>query len=164
MGYCMKKILQIILLILIFLCTLIILSKVMHPNKTANLFGLKAFVIKTETMQPTIKKGDLVITKGAKFDELDIDDVIVFNMKNSYNVIQTVREVKENKIITSSNVKQNKKAEVKEDMLQGKYLFKIPFLGNIVLFIKSIYGIIITTILIIFLLYKCITQKRCNAL
>lgn len=160
----MKKILQIILLILIFLCTLIIFSKVIHPNKTANLFGLKAFVIKTETMQPTIKKGDLVITKGAKFDELDIDDVIVFNMKNSYNVIQTVRKVKENKIITSSNVKQNKKAEVKEDMLQGKYLFKIPFLGNIVLFIKSIYGIIITTILIIFLLYKCITQKRCNAL
>ena len=140
MGYYMKKILQIILLILIFLCTLIIFSKVIHPNKTANLFGLKAFVIKTETMQPTIKKGDLVITKGAKFDELDIDDVIVFNMKNSYNVIQTVREVK-------------------EDMLQGKYLFKIPFLGNVVLFIKSIYGIIISLIIIIFLIYKSIVNK-----
>ena len=80
-------------------------------------------------------------------------------MKNSYNVIQTVREVKENKIITSSNVKQNKKAEVKEDMLQGKYLFKIPFLGNVVLFIKSIYGIIISLIIIIFLIYKSIVNK-----
>ena len=160
MGYCMKKTLRIILLILIFLCMVVIFSKIFTPNKTASLFGLKAFVIKTETMQPNIEKGDLVITRNTKFDKLRVNDTIIFKVKNDYNVVQVVRKIKNNKITTSSNIKQNRKFEVTENVYQGKYLLRIPHLGNFVLFVKSIYGVIITVILVIFLVSRCITQKK----
>ena len=62
-----KNILKIVLIILIYNLILLVVSAMDNKNDIS-ILGFKAYIITTNSMEPTIKIGDVVICKEAKND------------------------------------------------------------------------------------------------
>lgn len=106
------------------------------------------------TMHDGFSKGDIIILKGAKFDDIQIGDIIVFQSKLAYPIIHRV--IEKNDVIQTKgdhNGKQivdgkiNEKA-VTKDQIIGKAWIKIPWLGYIKIWFVD--------------LIRCIAMQGCN--
>lgn len=158
----MKKILNIItnilllslILILIFNIFSIFYSKNSGSNNQISLFGYKLFIDASNSMEPTIKKGDLVITKEIEISKLKIGDIIVFYDKDNdiriTHRIANISDINGNiTLITKGDKNKNYDAQiVTNDNLESKYLFKLSYVGNILLFFSTKIGFV-TLILIL---------------
>lgn len=67
---------EIIAIILIYNIILIIVSSI--NGKDFSILGYKAYIVDTNSMEPTINVGDIVIVKKVKEDKLKQGDVITF--------------------------------------------------------------------------------------
>ena len=72
-----KKVIEILAVILIYNIILIAISSENNVN-LINMFGYKSYIIKTNSMEPTININDVVINKEVQQDEIHVDDVITF--------------------------------------------------------------------------------------
>ena len=64
----LKRIMEIIAIILIYNIILIIVSSI--NGKDFSILGYKAYIVDTNSMEPTINVGDIVIVKKVKEDKL----------------------------------------------------------------------------------------------
>ena len=164
-----KKISRIIfwvlLLIITIYSTLIIIQRLFWKNKTPSFFEYKNFIVLTGSMKPTINSGDIVIVKEINnVKDIKENDIISFKIKGSvvtHRVKEVYKEKGEYYFITKGDANSGTDTELinKKD-LEGKYCFKIPFLGNIILFLQKPIGIIfIFIVLIIFLILSSKIKK-----
>ena len=72
-----KKVIEVFAIILIYNIILVGIS-IENNDAIINMFGYKAYVIKTNSMEPTIKVNDVVINKKVEQEELNVGDVITF--------------------------------------------------------------------------------------
>ena len=119
-------------------------------TKTPSLFGYKFFIDMSESMAPSIKKGDFLIVKSTK-------DVKSF--KNDENVIVTHRIVevkikngKKTYITKGDNNIANDISPVEESSIEGIVIKIIPKLGSILLFLSTTTGLFVIVLVIISLI------------
>ena len=159
-----KIIFGIILIILIYNIILVGISAV-SGIKEFNLFGYKAFVIVSDSMEDTIKKGDIVIVRNYDESELNENDIITFSNDGqitTHRITQIKEEDGNKKYVTKGdNNDIEDSQEVLYDDIYGKLVLTIPMLGNIFIFMqdKLIFLIIILIILLI-LLYKMNKKEK----
>lgn len=160
-----KKIVFIFIIILLYNIVLLYMSYI-DKFDTPSFYIYKAYIISTESMQPTLKKGDVIVIKKVDKKDLRIDDIITFKVKGEV-ITHRIVEIDEvngtyktkgdnNNIIDDVNL-------LFED-IEGKEIIKIPHLGNIVSGLKN--GIIIIlTILICLIIYlnKMEMKEKSNA-
>lgn len=160
-----KKIVFIFIIILLYNIVLLYMSYI-DKFDTPSFYIYKAYIISTESMQPTLKKGDVIVIKKVDKKDLKIDDIITFKVKGEV-ITHRIVEIDEvngtyktkgdnNNIIDDVNL-------LFED-IEGKEIIKIPHLGNIVSGLKN--GIIIIlTILICLIIYlnKIEMKEKSNA-
>lgn len=145
-----KKILSLMFYVIIIFLILYIMVSLFLPKQTVNIFGFKPYVVITNSMEPELMKDDLIFVKSPNYEELTKGDIITFygdlyldgeidivtHYINSITEVDGVRYYRTNGYqLPVDNWVLND-----EDIL-GSYLFKIPFLGNIVNFVKSPFGI-----------------------
>ncbi|MGS0971623.1 MAG: signal peptidase I [Candidatus Izemoplasmataceae bacterium] len=133
-----------------------IVISVVVPDNVVNIIGFKPYVVLTQSMEPKINAADLVIVKNFDVEELNKNDIITFYADIDYNgtkeivthyiysvdqrndgeyVIRTNRHFEENQeIIPDTWVLDG------EDVL-GLYNFHIPWIGTVILFLQSPFGI-----------------------
>ena len=154
-----KKILRIlfwiILIIIAIYSTVIIFQKIIWKDKVPNFFGYKNFIVLTGSMEPTLNTGDIVFVKETP--DIKEQDIISFRVNNS---IVTHRVVKiktvDNNTYYATKGDANSDADtelVSLEEIEGKYIFKIPFLGNIINFFQKPMGIIILVAILIGILF-----------
>lgn len=152
------------------------------PDKTLSIFNFKISTVISESMEPTINKGDLIIVVGAKEEQIEEEDIIVF-----YNYLPTTsggfakaevvhRYVDTNPDGSYVTLGDNNDAidEIRDengntstltyDDVVGKYAFRIPFIGWITIFFTQylnpvFIGLIIVNVVIIVALVKVLKQK-----
>ena len=153
----LKIILGIILIILLYNIILVGIS--MIDGNKFSLFGYSAYIITSDSMAPEINKGDVVITRKIEEEEIKVNDTITF-LEEGQNITHRVIEIKEidgkKEFITKgdNNEIEDSKSVIYEN-IKGKVIFKIPFLGNIILFMKDqIILLIIVLIILLVCLYK----------
>ncbi len=160
-----KKTVFIFIIILLYNIVLLYMSYI-DKFDTPSFYIYKAYIISTESMQPTLKKGDVIVIKKVDKKDLKIDDIITFKVKGEV-ITHRIVEIDEvngtyktkgdnNNIIDDVNL-------LFED-IEGKEIIKIPHLGNIVSGLKN--GIIIIlTILICLIIYlnKMEMKEKSNA-
>lgn len=132
-----KKAISIIAYILIISLLIynisLIAQAIKNPNKTPSFLGVKTYTIVSGSMEPTIQIGDIVIVKEVAEDELKEGDVISFRQGQSV-ITHRIVEIKENEktYITkgdSNNVEDS--IQVDFNSVEGKQIWRIPFLGRI---------------------------------
>ncbi|MFA6801539.1 MAG: hypothetical protein WCR19_05480 [Acholeplasmataceae bacterium] len=146
-----KEIVSYVLFGLLGVLIVFILMLSAFPNLALSTFGTRAYIVKYDTMEPTLKPYDLVFINRVKVDELEENDLITFYTDVNYDgdqemvtyYIYSVTDVNGTPVfrVNAEGSSTPANAILTEDTIIGGYSFRIPFLGRIIEFIASPFGI-----------------------
>ncbi|MGX8852751.1 signal peptidase I [Amedibacillus sp. YH-ame10] len=148
----LKKITHLIFLLAIVSLVTFIISMQLHPKETADFIGFRMYSVLTNSMEPRIPTNSLVFTKVVDVkDNLDLKkgDIITFNANRFGEEILITHHF--------NKMEQNDKGEwcyrtnpessdeldvyeTKREDIIGTYVFHIPYVGKLVLFLQSKFG------------------------
>lgn len=155
--------------ILLYSATLILM-----PKQTVKIFGFQPFVVLTESMEPKIAVNDVVVVTKFNSEDAKIGDIITFNADIDYNgTLETITHYiysiddSGEEILYRTNRHFEDVESVTPDtwmipasQVIGSYGFHIKYLGLIIGFIKSIYGIVVISLnLVIFSVVKYMSKQ-----
>ncbi|OGE05576.1 signal peptidase I [Candidatus Curtissbacteria bacterium RIFCSPLOWO2_01_FULL_41_18] len=119
-------------------------------------FGNKALIVRSGSMQPAIKVGDLVVVtsqtglitpQSTKLAKYKVGDVIAFKSDENSKLFTTHRivgkEIKDGKVFYQTKGDANNAADnnlVAEENIIGKSTFRLPYFGRLFAFAKSNVG------------------------
>lgn len=148
-----KKIVFIFIIIMLYNITLLYMSYI-NKFETPSFYIYEAYVITTNSMEPELKKDDVIIIKKCKEEDLKVGDIVTFKKEGE---VITHRIVEIDKVgnteiqyITkgdNNNIEDDEYITYKD--IEGIKVLRIPYLGKIVNSLKS--GIIVILIVLIFL-------------
>ena len=128
--------------------------------------------IRSESMFPTLEKGDLVLIKGPLVDRLDVGDAIVFDVPSPFDktfpspIVHRIIEKRVESGKTYFETKGDNNSvpdvfKVPAENVIGEYAgIRIPLLGHVFMFVQSPLGLATTLILIlVWFGYGYFTQK-----
>lgn len=156
-----KKVIEVIAIILVYNIILIIASSANKMN-FINIFGYKSYIIKTNSMEPTININDVIITKKVERDEIKTGDVITF-MQNGEVITHRITQIDTNGEYTTKGDNNNIEDTFKiaYENIEGKHILTIPQLGKIVQVLDNkMVFLIITLIVLIFMLITIQNQEK----
>lgn len=184
----MKKVVGIVINVILWLfvvfaaLTTVVVFTGTSNNGVGNLFGYMPFSIQTQSMEPTIKAGDVVIGKEVDFNTLKEGDIITYwttvdeqKILNTHRITKVISNGKGSvpsfKTKGDNNQIEDEYTVVAADIV-AKYNSKISGLGKAVDFLETQKGFFICIVLplILFFLYQLyhfikviVTVKQENA-
>lgn len=157
-----KKILGVMLIIFIYNLILIFLSSD-DLNDKVNLFGYKAYIITSNSMEPVIHLDDAVIVKKCKESSLAVGDIITFS-QNGEVITHRILEIEENQQREYITKGDNNNIEDIEKVLysniEGKKVLIIPYLGKIIKIIDNKLIVLIVVLILLILCFNNIQEKE----
>ena len=156
-----KKVIEIIAIILIYNIILIALSSA-NKISVVNILGYKSYIIKTNSMEPTISINDVVITKKVKKEKIKKGDVITF-LQDGEVITHRITQIEDNGNYTTKGDNNNIEDifKITYENIEGKHILTIPYLGKIVQVLDNkIVFLIITLIILIFMLITIQNQEK----
>lgn len=147
----MKRVLNIILLVILFVIlfvnSVILISSWVKPDEVPSFFGWKPFITLSGSMETEIFAGDLAVVKEVDTSELKEGDVIAFRQDDiviTHRIQNIINEDGKTKFITKGDNNNVQDVNpVYEDMIEGKYIFKVSKLGNVAMFMQTPLGMIV---------------------
>lgn len=125
-------------------------------NKPVNLFGSSISLVLTESMEPEIKAGDLIIFRICDFEDVKVGDNIVFVAGKGFDaavqgksVVHKVQSLTDEGAVTKgvNNLSSDKDLVTSENFL-GICFYNSSFWGGIFLFFSK-YGIFVIIFVIV---------------
>ena len=156
-----KKVIEIIAIILIYNIILIALSSA-NKISVVNILGYKSYIIKTNSMEPTISINDVVITKKVKKEKIKKGDVITF-LQDGEVITHRITQIEDNGNYTTKGDNNNIEDifKITYENIEGKHILTIPYLGKIVQALDNkIVFLIITLIILIFMFITILNQEK----
>ncbi len=150
----------IILLPILIVSGVILIDSFMHPDEVPSFFGWKPFIVLSDTMEPNINSGDLVIVKETDVSNIKKNDIIAFK-ENDIVITHRINDIKYDKnekiyITKGDNNDIEDKGYITENQIEGIYKFNIGRIGNFAIFIQTPLGMLIALSIpaILFLIIK----------
>lgn len=145
-----RKLVYIFLVIILYNIVLLYMSYI-DKFDTPSFYIYKAYVITTNSMEPELKKDDVVVIKKAKAYNLKQGDIITFKQNGetiTHRIVQ-IDDIEDGKLYITKGDNNNVQDEqgLRFDQIEGKLVIKIPQLGKMVASFKN--GIIIVLVLLI---------------
>lgn len=142
----------------IILYNLFLLAFSAKTDKEAKyLFGFRAYVITTDSMKPNINVGDIIIIQKTEDNDLYPNDVVTYRLSTELERIthRIVDKTEDIYITKGDNNKLVDKNIVSYENIEGKVIFKIPFIGKIFLNAENLfYALFLTVIILTLYLYQ----------
>lgn len=157
-----KNILYILGIITLYNIFLISISS-LNQTEANKVGGYQAYIITTNSMEPNIREGDVIIIKQCDEQTLKEGDIITFrNSKNEFvthRIISIEEEQNEKLYVTKGDNNTIEDLEkISFNAIEGILILRVPFLGNILLLFRNrIYLILLVLVMILIYLY---TRKR----
>jgi len=131
-----KTILFILCIILLIISISIIYKSKKYPDKIPDIFGIKPFIVFSETMQPEINKGDLLFVKIVDVSSIEKNDIIAFRNEDdtvtTHRIIKLIEENGQTYYKTKGDATFREDTSlVSPDKLEGIYIGKISRVGEI---------------------------------
>ncbi|KFZ27186.1 MAG: Signal peptidase I W [Candidatus Izimaplasma bacterium HR2] len=135
---------------------LYIAISIFMPENTVKIFGFKPYVVITDSMEPHINVHDLIIVKNPKADELVVEDIITFYADINYDgekeivthYIYSINNNTDGDLLFKTHPYYEDDEEVfadnwtlGEDDVLGQHVITVPYVGAVVQFVKSPFGI-----------------------
>lgn len=159
-----KIVIDIILVVLIYNILLVGISCI-NKIEEISIFGYKAFIITTNSMEPNIKTGDVIITKNEKEENLKKDDIITFE-KQGVLITHRITNIEDSdgeKIYSTKgdNNTIEDLEKVRYDEIKGKRILTIPKLGKLITLLENqLIFLIIVLMILILCFYKIHLQEK----
>jgi signal peptidase len=118
-----------------------------------NLLGYESYVIYSDSMNPTVKVGSLLLTRPVDVEDLRVGDVITYRSPGNHTTlthrIVSIRQQDGERIFKTKG-DASLEPDPRELILRGrvsKMAFDIPYLGYVLDFAKSIQGVALLLLL-----------------
>ena len=160
------KIGYILLRIFVYLLIFILLILIFINEKNSlKAFDYTAVVIVSESMEPEINVGDVIIIKNGLQNDIKENDIITFEKDNEYithRVVEIDEQNNEKLYITKGdNNKVNDVEKIHFSEIRGVKIAQIPYIGLLILKVSKQKGIlIILTILILLYIRALKTDNK----
>lgn len=156
---CVKFVfLGILVLILIMMLVLIVKSR-LYPDEMPGLFGYKPVIVASDSMQPSVLAGDLVIVKQVDEDELKAGEIIAYKENNGTVTVHRIVDMISSKgevyfETKGDNNTTTDAALTAGESVVGKFSSRIVGLGNFILVIASPLGfaVLLLSTMLLFLI------------
>ena len=147
----------------IFLINLIlIIESFANPGAVPGVLGLSPMIVVTDSMNPEIESGDMIIVRKVNAESVTAGDVIAFfdptDPKREVVMTHRVQEVTKYEsggLAWRTKGDANNTADpvlIPGENLVGTYKMKIPYLGKIALFMRTVPGLLLCVFLPLVLL------------
>lgn len=139
----LRTIIAVILIALLIFNGWLLVSQYIFKDNPPNIMGYSQFIVTSGSMQPTFKVGDVVVVKSGA--DYEIGDVITFRLNDSEELV-THRIVGSN---SGGFITRGDANNVVDDTLQtsdnivGKVQMSIPEIGNLLMFLKTPFGVLV---------------------
>ncbi len=135
---------------------LYIAISIFMPENTVKVFGFKPYVVITDSMEPHIDVNDLIFVRNPKVDKLVEEDIITFYADINFDgekeivthYIYSINENNDGDLLFKTHRYYDEGEQVYadywtigEDDVLGQHMFTIPYVGALVQFVKSPFGI-----------------------
>ena len=160
-----KTILAITLASVVILATQTLINK----DKIPSIMGVEVLQVVSESMKGTLNINDVIIAKKVEVKSLNVGDIIVFKKDGAvitHRITNIVKRYDKLEFETKGDANNTPdKGTVKEENIEGKYICKIKYIGNILKFIKTPIGLtLVVTIPIITMLFVIMKERRATEL
>ena len=118
-------------------------------------FGIS--VVLSGSMEPTLKVNDLVFVTES--DDYQVDDIVVYQ-NGSELIIHRIIGIYEDQVITKGDANPVDDNPITMEMIKGKYSFRIPYLGLVFRFVKTLPGTLLILAAVVYLMYRSRKKER----
>lgn len=164
-------VLSAILIPILILNIVLIVKSVTKPDEIPSVGNRTPLIVLTESMEDEICDGDLIVARTTDIEDIREGDVIsYFDPASKSQSIVTHRVIKkttvDGKVFFKTQGDNNDiadKHDVPEENVIGVWTgFRVPFLGNIMLFMQSPWGMIVCIALpvVAFILLEVLQKRR----
>lgn len=148
------NILKIIILILLILFALFTVYQKVFPNNPSA-FGFRTYSIITKSMEPVLKKGDVILVQERNTSSYKVGDIITFkgtsgDLKGkivTHEIVGIKLENGKNIFYTKGIQNISEDPAVYEDEILGKYIYKFKFFSLIERIMDTKIGFILIIII-----------------
>lgn len=148
------NILKIIILILLILFALFTVYQKVFPNNPSA-FGFRTYSIITKSMEPVLKKGDIILVQERNTSSYKVGDIITFkgtsgDLKGkivTHEIVGIKLENGKNIFYTKGIQNISEDPAVYEDEILGKYIYKFKFFSLIERIMDTKIGFILIIII-----------------
>ena len=148
------NILRIIILILLILFALFTVYQKVFPNNPSA-FGFRTYSIITKSMEPVLKKGDVILVQERNTSSYKVGDIITFkgtsgDLKGkivTHEIVGIKLENGKNIFYTKGIQNISEDPAVYEDEILGKYIYKFKFFSLIERIMDTKIGFILIIII-----------------
>lgn len=163
-------ILCIILIPLLIINLTIIVKSFAYPDKVPNFMGFKPLIVLSNSMNPSIEMGDIVLDKMVDTDALQVGDIISFRQGPTTVITHRIKEIKvaangTKEFITQGDANNTPDQDpVPVDSVEGKVLTNVHRIGNAALFMQSRAGMLIFIVvpLLLLVLFDIFRRRKQN--
>lgn len=109
---------------------------------------LKIFIVQSGSMEPALKTGSLIFITHC--NEYHVGDIVTRKTSNQNMTVthRIVEKTENGKFITKGDANEDRdKGEIEKDNILGKVFLKIPFVGYLINYSKTFWGLIIFMII-----------------
>ena len=141
----------VLLVVLIVLVVFIFVARITGNNPS--FFGYHVFRVQTDSMEPTLNVGDVIIVKSTPAEEIEVGDIITYKVVSgnlagqtiTHRVVQEPEQRDDMYYFTTKGDKTGavEDEEVPYDRVEGKYIRTVPMLDKVYSFFLSPAGLIV---------------------
>ena len=128
------------------------------------LLGYQFYYVASGSMTPTIPVGSLIVVRDTNYINIENEDIVTFKGLGNTLVTHRVREVSGDgqSFITRGDANNmDDPMPVTVEKLVGKVVFHIPYVGYLLKFLKSQYGLVVLiTFLILTLIMGLVSRGK----
>ncbi len=136
--------------------TILSIKSASNPKELPTIFGVAPTVVMSGSMEPIIKTKDLIFIKQVDINSLRAkEDIICFEIDGAFIVhrIERIEDVDgQKRFYTKGDANDTEdKNFVLAEKIQGKYVGRIAWIGGLISFLQTPYGILLVVILLVIL-------------
>ncbi len=144
-------VLCILLVPLLLFNGILIVKGLINKNTPPDVFGIMPLAVTSGSMDDgskgCIKIGDMIFIKEVDLKDLEIDDVITFNVGRDF-ITHRIKDIAYNGeevkyFITKGDANNTTDGYIYPEQIHGKYIGRVPMLGNMILFMQEPWGILL---------------------
>ena len=122
-----------VVFVIIILYNFFLLAFSAKTDKEAKyLFGFRAYIITTDSMKPSVNVGDIILIQKTENEDLFPNDVVTYRLSTDLERVthRIIDKTEDIYITKGDNNKLEDKDIVRYENIEGKVVFKIPFIGK----------------------------------
>lgn len=157
-----KLALIIVVVLIVYICVFSLVAKFVKNESIPMPLGFGAATVLTGSMEPTFHVDDLVII--AKTNDYEVGDIAVYQTGGTPTIHRIIGIDENSGIVqTKGDANDAEDTPVLKSSLKGKYLFKLPLVGFVLKYLRSVPGLIMILVLIFTLFYLSVRAKEQDA-